>query len=124
MYSLCTRGGGAVGSRALLVVSITGVIGCGSATMVTSPGGSSSPYGPVNQGRRPGLIKYLNQGASSVIESRRSDAYEQMNRACGGRYRIDAEGPRSEGGVVIVSGNTATAMDSQYWYIQFSCVRG
>ena len=59
------------------------IAGC-SASMVSGPGsgGTGSPYAPVNEMRRPGLIKYLNQGAGSVVAERREDAYRQMHAAC------------------------------------------
>jgi hypothetical protein len=92
--------------------------------MVSAPGSTSpSPYAPVNESSRGGVIKYLNQGASVVKRKRREDAYKQMFDACRGKYRIDAEGPRTEGGVVIPVGGVAAIEDSQYWYIQFSCIR-
>ncbi len=97
--------------------------GC-SASMVNPPGGGNSRYAPVNELDRPGLVRYLNQGATSVRERRRENAYKQMAEACRGEYRIDAEGPRTEGGMVMqVDPETAISTPTQYWYIQFSCVR-
>ncbi len=101
------------------------IAGC-SASMVSGPGsgGTGSPYAPVNEIGRPGLIKYLNQGAGSVVAKRREDAYRQMHAACQGPYLIDAEGPQEEDGMVIpMAGGGALLAQSQYWYIQFSCVR-
>lgn len=96
-----------------------------SAKMVSTPGTGSapSPYAPVNEATRGGVIKYLNAGVSSIRQKRRDDAYKQMFDACAGRYRIDAEGPRTEGAMVVPAGNGAAVIDSQYWYIQFSCIR-
>ena len=48
--------------------------------------------------------------------------YRQMYEACGGDYRIDAEGPRVEGGIVAPIGDSSMVLPSQYWYIEFSCV--
>lgn len=98
--------------------------GC-SATMVNPPGGASgSAFAPVNEAERPGVVAYLNQGASGVVKSRREDAYKKMHGACRGSYRIDAEGPQASGGQVIPNaGGGATVVSYQYWYIQFSCVR-
>lgn len=96
-------------------------LGC-SASMVNPPGGATgSPNAPVNEAARPGLVKYLNQGAGSVIAARREDAYKQMHSACRGSYRIDAEGPRAEGGMVVPVGEGAVWSSTEYWYIQFSC---
>mgnify|MGYP007114311341 CR=1 FL=1 len=107
-----------IGAAAAVVL-----LGCG-ATMVNSPGAShGSRYAPVNEAQRGGVIKYLNQGADSVIESRREDAYRQMYSACAGKYRIVGEGPRSEGGVVTPALGSLWASSYQYWYIQFNCER-
>jgi hypothetical protein len=95
------------------------------AQMVNAPGGmSDSTYAPVNEASRSGVIKYLNGGAEAVIKSRREDAYKKMYQACNGKYRIDAEGPHEEGGVVMALSPSSTVFaDSEYWYIQFSCVK-
>ena len=110
----------AQGARVLVVVlSLTGC----SASMVSRPGDrGSSPYAPVNESQRGGVIKYQNMGLQALRDKRREDAYKQMSNACGGRYRIDAEGPRTEGGVVSPVGKSASFATSEYWYIQFSCV--
>lgn len=92
------------------------------AHMVSAPGGHSQ-YGPVNGASRGGVIKYRNTGISPVIRHRRENAYRQMYNACGGRYRIDTEGPRSEGGRVYSDAlGGVTVQSAEYWYIQFSCV--
>ena len=114
------RGIGCVGVILFVVIAAQAC----SATMVNAPGASSasSPYAPVNEASRGGMIKYLNQGASYVVEQRREDAYKQMYTACRGTYRIDAEGPNAEGGAAIpIQGGGAVWTQSQYWYIQFSC---
>lgn len=99
------------------------VAGC-AVQMVSLPGSSApSQYGPVNESSRPGLVKYLNKGVEDVRPQRREDAYRQMHSACSGKYRIDGECPRAEGGVVAPVGSAALFLESQYWYIQFSCVQ-
>lgn len=95
--------------------------GC-SAEMVNAPGAQGMAYAPVNEASRGGVIRYLNQGADSVIASRRQDAYKQMSGSCGGSYRIDAEGPQARGGYVVPAGNMLMMGTTEYWYIQFSCV--
>lgn len=104
----------------LLVAAV--MSGC-SATMVNAPGGSRSAFAPVNEAQRPGTISYLNQGADSIIRARRGDAYKQMHGACGGDYRIEGEGPQMSGGVLAPVGRSAVFIPSQYWFIQFSCVK-
>lgn len=57
----------------LLLVVIAGLVtltGCVSADMVSSPGVSSA-FAPINASTRPGLVKYLNDGAAFVREKRR-----------------------------------------------------
>lgn len=93
------------------------------ASMVQKPGRlAADPNAPVNEAARPGVIKFLNEGIDTVRDKRRANAYAQMQKACDGPYRIDAEGPQLEGAVVI-PGDVTTVVQSQYWYIQFSCVR-
>lgn len=109
--------------RCATIAVLAAVAGC-SASMVQRPGSLvSDPNAPVNEATRPGVIRYLNEGIGAVREKRRADAYAQMRKACAGPYRIDAEGPRMEGAVVVHDGDTSAILESQYWYIQFSCVR-
>jgi hypothetical protein len=110
--------------RYAIVLMLLGAftLGC-RASMVNRPGAqTSSPFDPVNEASRGGVIKYSNEGAAFVREKRRQNAYKQMHDACGGKYKIDAEGPRVDGGVVIPIGAIAIAASSESWYIQFSCV--
>lgn len=111
-------------TQVVAVALVTAIVGC-SAKMVSAPGMSSapSPYAPVNEANRGGVIKYRNEGVAAIRQKRREDAYKQMFTACNGKYKIDAEGPREEGGVVVPVGNVAMVEATQYWYIQFSCVR-
>ncbi len=96
--------------------------GCTTAQMLSSPNSGSSEFAPMNESSRTGTIKYLNQGASFVIIGRREDAYRQMYEACKGKYKIESEGPRSEGGVATPVGNQAFYSSSEYWYITFKCI--
>jgi hypothetical protein len=83
--------------------------------MVNPAGSSGSRYAPVNEQARAGLVKYLTDGASFVVNKRRESAYKQMYESCGGPYRIVAEGQRVEGGVVVsntTASRTATARES------------
>lgn len=105
-----------------LIVLAATLAGC-RASMVVSPGRSStSAYAPVNEAKRPGIIKYLNEGVQAVRTARRENAYQQMYEACGGAYRITQEGSHAEGGAVIPVGNMAIYDESQYLYIAFECV--
>ena len=107
---------------ATLLLLLALVVSC-SATMLVAPGRQSgSQYAPVNEAVRPGMIKYLNQGADEVIRRRREDAYRQMYDACRGSYKIVSEGSRTEGGVAMSIGGIMVYDDLQYWYISFRCV--
>lgn len=106
--------------RALVLLAISGC----SASMVQKPGALvASPNAPENEITRPGVIKFLNEGIASVRDKRRENAYAQMRKACGGPYRIDSEGPRIEGGAVVHDPSVSWAVPTQWWYIQFSCIR-
>lgn len=110
------------GSPLLLPLLAVFVTAC-TADMVVAPGGPShSAYAPINEAKRPGIIKYLNEGAQAVRDARREDAYKQMHSACGGTYRILREGTRSDGGAVVPLGNIAVYGETQYVYIEFECV--
>jgi hypothetical protein len=107
--------------RYLFVISMMLLTGC-TASMVSTRGGSNSSYAPTNENQRPGgLIKYLNQGASSVIKSRRENAYKQMFEYCSGNYRIIREGQEQEGGAAIPVGGMVAYEPTRYWYLDFEC---
>lgn len=111
------------GKFAISILLTSQITSC-AATMVSPVGNSRSQYAPVNEDNRGGVVKYLNQGADFVIAGRRENAYRQMYEACNGKYQIDAEGPKSEGGAVMAVSSTASVWgETQYWYIQFSCVK-
>jgi len=115
------RSGLSCAAVSLAVTALT--LGC-SASMVTRPGNLTPvANAPVNEATRPGVVRYLNEGIGSVRDARRRSAYSKMQAACSGPYRIDTEGERLEGGVVVPTGVAAVFSQSRYWYIQFSCVR-
>lgn len=105
----------------LFTLSLT-LAGC-AATMVNSPGGKRSKFGPMNDSERIGSVKYLNQGASFVIDSRREDAYKQMYLACHGKYVIVSEGPKAGDGVINRFGSSLITSSEEYWYINFKCAK-
>ena len=115
--------------RILIVLMVAGgtLSGCAAAyraDMVNRPGGvTDDPNAPINEAARPGVVRYLNEGASFIRERRRADAYRMMRESCGGDYRIDSEGAQLRDGVVIAEEDMAFTFQSEYWYIQFSCVR-
>ncbi len=52
---------------------------------------------------------------------RREDAYRQMYKSCGGKYKIVKEDIRSEGGTINAVGNDYHYHRSEYVYIEFEC---
>jgi hypothetical protein len=107
----------------LLMQLLAGFMTACTADMVLAPGAPShSQYAPINEAKRPGIIKYLNQGAQAVRDARREDAYKQMHSACDGTYRIIREGTRSDGGAVVPFGDMTVYAENQYVYIEFECV--
>jgi hypothetical protein len=99
-----------------------------SAAMVTPPGGGVQlANAPVNEASRPGVIRYLNQGATSIRMKRRQDAYNQMQKACDGAYSIDSESEKADGSRTSIEatslGIDATTHTSKYWYIAFHCAK-
>ncbi len=94
---------------------------CASASIVNPPGRAGTANAPSNEESRPGTVKYSNQGADYFIRSRREDAYKKMSEACGGKYSIVSEGPKSEGAYGTVVGNSVLMSNDEYWYINFKC---
>src|SRR5436190_12872716 len=92
-----------------------------SARMQQSAAPSESPYAPVNERMRTGVVSYRNEGIGPVRKRRREDAYKQMYKSCNGSYQIVAEGPKSDGAVVTSEYGTTKVSDVQHWYIQYRC---
>lgn len=98
--------------------------GC-EATIVKAPS-TDSQYAPVNESELGGVVKYLNQGAKTVIRKRRESAYRKMWETCNEQYEIVKEGPKSDGGTIFGStGANSFSLyygKTEYWYIQFRCL--
>ena len=129
-----------------VLVGAVAITGCG-ATLISSAGGAGSPYAPLNDGTRLGLVKYSIDDPNFVIQRRRNDAYKKMYQSCGGPYVIVAEGAAEENGRVITtitrsdsssSSATSTGDTTQagsqrtvqsvrervadhYWYMRYRC---
>ncbi len=101
--------------RRFLVIAIAiPSVGCG-ATLIQSAGANGSPYAPLDDGRRTGLVKYQIDDGDYFIRRRREDAYKKMYQSCSGPYLIVAEGPRVENGRVVTTvteTSSATAAQS------------
>jgi hypothetical protein len=92
---------------------------CASATMVQSPKNKPA-YAPSGYIQK-GMVKYLNQGASSVVNSRREDAFEKMSKECGGDYKITHEGPSNDGYFTSAAAGGLMTTSSEYMFIEFTC---
>jgi len=65
-----------------------------------------------------GVVKYLNQGADSVIDARRADAREKMRSYCApDDYKVTDTGERSD--LIFYRGSGG---DLSYLYIRFECI--
>src|SRR5882672_8614839 len=102
----------------LVLASVLFLSAC-NATMVTTRD-PANKYAPVNEASG-GTIKYLAQGADSVIKSRRNNAYKQMHDHCGGPYRIVSEKVKSGDDVAVPIGETVVYGSDDYIYIDFVC---
>jgi hypothetical protein len=76
------------------------------------------------QGEKPTVtLKYLNAGASGIIESRRQAAILKAKEYCGGRVKLLGENSKAEfAGFTKVTSNYAMAMNSDYQYMLFECI--
>lgn len=106
----------------LIILSSIIFVSCATSTMIQNP--KEVPrYAPKGY-KQTGSIKYLNQGADSVILDRREDAFKQMHDSCGGDYRVISESNKPT--TRTISSNAYggyTAYDgNNYMFIDFECV--
>ncbi|WP_454781687.1 hypothetical protein [Legionella sp. WA2022007384] len=97
------------------------MVGC-SADMLVSP---TSKYGPTD-GDKTGRIRYLAEGASTVIEARRNDAFKKMYNACNGHYKIlgDTSKDKLIGASDYNDDKGSSFVGSmEYVYIRFECTK-
>lgn len=102
------------------LLSILLIYSC-SATHVTKP--SKPKHAPENY-QPVGMVKYLNEGLSSIRESRREDAFKEMSEACGGKYKILEEGEKPDNFSLTTYNPAVKSIDtykSNYWYISYAC---
>ena len=107
-----------------LVAAVGLLTGCTTTQLIMSPGGESSEYAPINEAMRPGLIRYVWSEERETEHERRMDAYEQMWKACNGKYRLLDEEARTEPtGLLTTPNGNGHVTTITYWYIEFECVR-
>lgn len=68
-----------------------------------------------------GQVKYLNEGAKFIVESRREDAFKKMHEMCKGAYEIIHEGAENTSPSYHAGMNSIYTTRSQYVYIDFKC---
>ena len=69
------------------------------------------------------ILRYDNRGPASERAAMRKGAERTMSAACASDYRSLAEGPAAFSGVVTPQLDEATHDASEYWYVQYVCVR-
>lgn len=85
------------------------------AAMDVSPAGRAA-------GQR--ILRFDNQGDQTVRDARRRDADRRMADSCAGNYVVGAEGPQAQNGMVSLrSDPTKPWGQTEYWYIQYICLR-
>lgn len=111
----------------LLIAGGVALAGC-SATLVKSPFESSIPaqYAPRNESpQNYGVVRYLTDGASSVVKSRIKSAYKTMYDTCNGNYDVLGTGNTESMPVYTATksgGNVyITGASFHYKYIYFKC---
>jgi hypothetical protein len=95
------------------------LFGCSTASLDTrfSKGSPNAPINEINGG----IVSYLNQGAKSVIQDRRQDAYRKMHDACQGPYKILQEGEQLGEGMATPIGDSVIYTQERRWQIKFEC---
>jgi len=115
--------------KALFIISLLSLTACTSADMLRTPGASpeKSKYAPQNESSNNsvGVVRYLNEGASFVVDARREDAYKQMFNSCNGKYEIIAETDSESLPTTFINqtstGYMAQTVSSTYRFIHFRC---
>lgn len=108
----------------ILLISLS-ALGCTSANMIKAPNSSNIPqeYAPVNSPKDNfGVVNYLDEGASSVREARRKDAFKKMYNSCNGKYRILEETNGETSPMYTMQGNFIYSLTSTYVTFVFECV--
>lgn len=113
--------------RLMVLVSLFLLPACATSRMVYTRGNSSDPNAPINE-TRGGMVSYLNDGARSILEERRKDAYKKMHDFCQGNYEIMKESLGSDGSFSLTTPGPAGYMTNSYSdtyrYLEFNCVAG
>lgn len=95
------------------------------ATIVKEPGTSSIPseYAPLNkQDDLYGIVSYLDEGAQSVRDARRENAFKKMYESCEGKYLLLEEGNSESNPMFSTYGNTTFTTTSTTVFLKFECV--
>ncbi len=69
------------------------------------------------------ILRFDNRGTTKARAARRKGAEATMAAVCASPYRSGAEGPAAINGVVTAAPDEATHDASEFWYVQFVCVR-
>ncbi|MGE3608026.1 MAG: hypothetical protein AB7I27_00460 [Bacteriovoracaceae bacterium] len=106
----------------LIIMSAIMLTSCATSTMIQNPR-DVPKYAPKGY-KQTGSVKYLNQGADSVIADRRNDAFKQMYESCNGDYRVISESNQATTRTISSNGyGGLNAYDgNHYMFIDFECV--
>jgi hypothetical protein len=104
-----------------ILIPLLFLVSC-SATMMNH-GGNRSAYAPAGYQEK-GVVRYLNNGASFIVNQRREDAFKQMYTACNGAYRITREGSEKDGATINNNGFGGLNVNSyQYVVMTYECTQ-
>jgi hypothetical protein len=87
----------------------------------SSPDDSEFADTPYIEKIGPGVIRYLNEGASFTKKARREDVHEKIEKACNGQYNIRKEGVMSSTGTITALNNDGVYSNAQYIYVHYEC---
>jgi hypothetical protein len=111
---------GAMVRLRLVALTAIFVAGCLSAKVITAPTKPGKSGATKAEPVHPGVVRYSTEGLDVNVENRRSEAYEEMHKACEGEFHVDAEGPELKDGRVVEAPDSG-AEPGDYWYIEFRC---
>jgi hypothetical protein len=69
------------------------------------------------------ILRFDNRGTPAERAAQRKTANRTMSAACESDYRSGAEGPAAIAGVVTPRPDESSHDASEFWYVQFVCVR-
>lgn len=104
-----------------LPLALVTTVGCVSDIEPLHDYGEFAPVNVTNEGWL--TISYLNEGADSVVEGRRKDAYKKMYKHCNGKYELRSASSSGGKTSMYADGNNVYAWTSgNRRHFVFRCV--